>query len=72
MQVSRYEILGKLSPYTGTKIKVASNQSTVDIIKEILYAHKKFSAEYDKIAPQFWRGSLKSSLQYVFNFLKTI
>lgn len=70
MLVNRYDILGKLTPYTGRKVKLAESQSTNDIIKEILAAHKKYASDYDKIAPQFWRGSVRTSCKYVFNFLK--
>ena len=68
--LNRYDILGKLTPYTGNKVKLTDSQSTNDIIKEILAAHKKHASDYDKIAPQFWRGSVRASCIYVFNFLK--
>lgn len=70
MLVNRYDILGKLTPYAGNKVKLTESQSTNDIIKEILAAHKKYASDYDKIAPQFWRGSVRASCKYVFNFLK--
>ena len=70
MLVNRNDILGKLTPYSGNKVKLTESQSTNDIIKEILNAHKKYAADYDRIAPQFWRGSVKASCKYVFNFLK--
>jgi hypothetical protein len=68
--VNRYDILGKLTPYAGNKVKLTNNQSTNDIIKELLAAHKKHASDYDKIAPQFWRGSVRASCIYIFNFLK--
>jgi hypothetical protein len=70
MLVNRNDILGRLTPYFGNKVKLTESQSTNDIIREILNAHKKYAADYDKIAPQFWRGSVKASCKYVFNFLK--
>lgn len=70
MLVNRNDILGRLTPYFGNKVKLTESQSTNDIIKEILNAHKKYAADYDRIAPQFWRGSVKASCKYVFNFLK--
>lgn len=70
MLINRNDILGRLTPYYGNKVKLTESQSTNDIIKEILNAHKKYSSDYDKIAPQFWRGSVKASCKYVFNFLK--
>jgi hypothetical protein len=68
--LNRENILGRLTPYTGNKVKLTESQSTNDIIKEILNAHQKYAADYDKIAPQFWKGSVKASCNYVFNFLK--
>jgi hypothetical protein len=70
MLVNRNDILGRLTPYFGNKVKLTESQSTNDIIREILNAHKKYASDYDKIAPQFWRGSVKASCKYVFNFLK--
>lgn len=70
MLVNRNDILGRLTPYFGNKVKLTESQSTNDIIIEILNAHKKYAADYDKIAPQFWRGSVKASCKFVFNFLK--
>jgi hypothetical protein len=70
MLINRNNILGRLTPYYGNKVKLTESQSTNDIIREILNAHKKYSSDYDKIAPQFWRGSVKASCKYVFNFLK--
>jgi hypothetical protein len=61
MLINRNDILGRLTPYVGNKVKLTESQSTNDIIREILNAHKKYAGDYDKIAPQFWRGSVKAS-----------
>lgn len=66
----RDSILGKLKPYENKSVKLSDNQKTTDIINEILNAHKKYASEYDKISDQFWRGNIKDSCIYIYNFLK--
>jgi hypothetical protein len=64
------ELLGKLQPYQGKVVKVTEYQQTGDIIAELIKGHNKYASEYDKISPKFWKGSVRSSCQYVWNFLK--
>ena len=66
----RNELLGKLSPYKNKLVKITEYQQTDDIMKELLAGHEKWSKEYDKISDKFWKGNLKRSCQYVFDYLK--
>jgi hypothetical protein len=66
----RNELLGKLSPFKNNIVKVNEYQQTNDIINELLKGHKKYAGEYDKIAPKFWKGNLKSSCNYIWSYLK--
>lgn len=63
-------VLGKLRPFENKAVLVSNYQNSNDIINEILKAHVKYRSEYDKIAPLFWKGSVKASCKYIFNFLK--
>lgn len=49
---------------------VKKNQSVNDIIIEILSAHEDFSRQYDQICRYFWRGSVKGTADFIFDFLK--
>lgn len=64
------EILGKLKPYQAKKILVKEDQHTGDIIREILQAHQEHGADYDRIAANFWKGSVKKTAKFIFDFLK--
>lgn len=66
----KYFLLGKLSPYQGIKKEIISDQNTNDIINEMMKAHRQHKAEYDKISRYFWKGNVKESCKYIFNFLK--
>ena len=63
-------LLGILKPYTNNSNLLVKDQSTNDIIKEILEAHKKYASEYDKISEQFWKGNVKDTCKNLFKFLK--
>ena len=64
------EILGKLKPYQAKKILIKHDQHTGDIIREILQAHQEHSHDYDQIAANFWKGSVKKTAKFIFDFLK--
>lgn len=60
----------KTLPYTGTITRIATNHDVSDIMKQILSAHKLHRADYDMIAPQFWKGSVKATADYLFDWCK--
>lgn len=68
--ISRDLLLRKLPPYLGNKKKLIDEQSTKDIISEMLEAHKEFSSDYDKISSLFWKGNAVATARYIFQFLK--
>ena len=49
---------------------IVENQSTKDIMQQIIETHKRYKSDYDKISDQFWKGSVKSTCKYLFDFLK--
>lgn len=69
--ISKYVILGRLTPYRAIKREVVDDQTTNDIINEILKTHIKYRNEYDKISSLFWRGNITASCRAIFDFLKT-
>lgn len=64
-------LLGILSPFGNTKSMIVENQTTKDIMQQIIETHKKYQNDYDKISQQFWKGSVKATCKYLFDFLKT-
>jgi len=64
------EILGKLKPFENKTVLVSNYQDSTDIINEILKAHVKYKNEYDKIAVYFWKGNIKNTCNYIYNYLK--
>jgi len=63
-------LLGRLTPFANSRKMIVSNQSTGDIIKQIIDTHNKYKNDYDKISDQFWKGNVKNTCKYLFNFLK--
>jgi hypothetical protein len=63
-------LLGRLSPFANNRKMIVSNQSTGDIINQIIDTHKKYQNDYDKISDQFWKGNVKNTCKYLFTFLK--
>jgi hypothetical protein len=63
-------LLGKLTPFANNRKMIVSNQSTGDIINQIIDTHKKYQNDYDKISDQFWKGNVKDTCKYLFTFLK--
>lgn len=68
MEVNK--ILGKLRPFENKTVLVSNYQDSADIIKQIMKAHTKYASEYDKISSYFWKGSVKNTCKYIFDFLK--
>lgn len=68
MEVNK--LLGKLKPFENRTVLVSKFQDSQDIIKEIIKAHAKYSAEYDKISAYFWKGSLNKTCKFIFDYLK--
>ena len=65
MEVNK--LLGKLKPFENRTVLVSKFQDSQDIIKEIIKAHAKYSAEYDKISAYFWKGSLNKTCKFIFD-----
>lgn len=64
-------VLGRLTPYRASEIKLVDEQTTGDIIDAITNAHHKYAPEYKKIA-LFFRGSTKKQTgKKLFDFLKS-
>ena len=63
-------LLGILSPFGNNKNVIVENQSTKDIMQQIIETHKTYKSDYDKISDQFWKGSVKATCKYLFDFLK--
>lgn len=63
-------LLGKLKPFENKTVLVSNYQDSADIIQEIIKAHRNYNDEYDKISPSFWKGSVKATSKYIFDFLK--
>jgi len=68
MEVNK--LLGKLKPFENRTVLVSKFQDSQDIIKEIIKAHAKYSAEYDKISAYFWKGSVEQTCKFIFDYLK--
>lgn len=63
-------LLGKLTPFANNSSMIVDNQTTSDIMQQIIDTHNKYRNEYDKISHHFWKGSVKATCQNLFNFLK--
>jgi len=66
----RDELLRRLPPYQGKEIVIADEQTTKDIMSEILDAHNEFADHYDKISSFFWKGNAVNTARFIFQFLK--
>jgi len=53
MRVTTSQLLGRLPVFNGKRDVIASEQTTSDIIKEVLDAHKFFAKDYDDISDAF-------------------
>jgi hypothetical protein len=63
-------LLKRLKPFENNKVLVTNYQNTKDIISQLLNAQKVYSSQYDKISEYFWKGNLKDTCRYIYNFLK--
>jgi hypothetical protein len=63
-------LLGILTPFANKKSMIVENQSTQDIMQQIIETHKRYKNDYDKISSQFWKGSVKATCKYLFDFIK--
>lgn len=68
--VTSKELLKLLPPATLKKKKVADRQDVPLIMELVLEAHQKYRSHYDKIAAKFWRGNIKKTVRYLFDFCK--
>ena len=66
----RNYILSKLPLYTATIEIIKDQQSVNDIIKGVKYCHKKYAADYDKIAIDFIGDTPEQTCRNIFNFLR--
>lgn len=64
-------LLGKLPPFSNRRVLIEGKQSVNDIIREVLTAHRIFATDYDKIAADFWQGSVYNTCLYLWNFCKS-
>lgn len=64
------EVYNLLKPANNLAVKTVENQSTNDIIQQVLNQHKSNSIEAKKIAHLFYGGNLYSTCQNIWNFLK--
>jgi hypothetical protein len=69
--IEREQILGLLPPFKGNEVLLIDEQSTHDIISEILNAHDFFSADYDQVSYLFDTGNTVQIARNIFDFLKT-
>ncbi len=63
-------IIAKLPPYQGKKRLITTRQDTHDIIREILDLHRRTGADYDRIAPAFWKGDVKGTAENLYYFAR--
>jgi hypothetical protein len=64
------EVYNLLEPAKNLAVKTVENQSTNDIIQQVLKQHKKNTVEAKKIAHLFYAGNLHATCQNIWNFLK--
>lgn len=57
-------------PYDGIVTRIAGNHKLSDIVRQILEAHKMHTADYDLICKQYWKGDVKATCDYIFEWCK--
>ena len=67
---SKRDIIDSLPPFRNEKVVIKGNQSTKDIINEILKTHNEFAADYDRIYQYFDEGSAYKTTKKIWEFLK--
>lgn len=68
--VSKKRLLKVLSPYHNQQKLLVADQSTSDIIQNILEAHEKYKGEYKKIGSFFRGDDYEETGRNIFNFIK--
>lgn len=58
-----------IGTYKGHGLRLKVFQSVGDIMQGMLATHKRYTSDYDKIAPSFNGGSTKEICERVYNFL---
>ena len=66
----RQLLLQKLPGYQNKKVLLKDDQTTRDIIKNIICNHNLHKKDYDKISNYFWKGNIENTTRYIFDFLK--
>lgn len=64
------DLLKKLPAYRGDVLPIRNNQSFGDIKSEVCNAHQLYMPDYDKIAKDFWKGSVRATADNLFRFCK--
>lgn len=70
MRVSAIDILQRITPYQGNAVKHIDNQSTKNIMDDVLKKHNKSKADYDNFCEMFWRNNAYDTCRELFNFCK--
>ena len=68
--VTKTRLLKVLSPYQNQQKLLVADQSTSDIIQNILEAHEKYKGEYKKIGSFFRGEDNEETGKNIFNFIK--
>lgn len=63
-------LLGRLKSFGGNSKMIVRDQQVPDIISAMLYAHKMYASEYDKISQDFYSGDGVQTAKKLFQFLK--
>lgn len=63
-------LLTKLPAFNNKSVLIYDSQDTNDIIVTLLKAHKIYATDYDKICVYFWKGTIKNTCNYIWDFLK--
>lgn len=63
-------LIKQLPPYKGNERLVNRRQDTFDIIREIIKKHRACASQYDKIAADFWKGSVPATAANLYWFAK--
>ena len=66
--VTKTRLLKVLSPYQNQQKLLVADQSTSDIIQNILEAHEKYKGEYKKIGSFFRGEDNEETGKNIFNF----
>jgi hypothetical protein len=70
MRISPEQLLSVLPPFNHKSILIETSQGVPDIIREVLEAHKYFSADYNTIWDFFYSNSTEKICKKLFQFCK--